>query len=119
MPDDKPLWDGTPYPPFLRDLPRIDIALDGVRGWLLQGPGSQLVFLDIEPIGKVPLHSHGEQWGVVLAGEMLLTVGGETRRYGPGDWYHIPAGVEHGAEFLSRFQALDYFADRDRYRARA
>ena len=46
---------------------------------------------------------------------MELTIGGETRRYGPGDSYHIPAGVTHGARFLSHFRAIDVFADADRY----
>jgi len=32
--------------------------------------------------------------------------------------YHIPAGVEHRARFLSHFRAIDVFADVDRYKAR-
>ncbi len=114
----RPLWDGICLPPLIRGLPEIDIPVAGVRGWLLQGGEQQAVFFDIEPIGAIPPHSHGEQWGVVLAGEMNLTVGGETKRMGPGDWYHIPARVVHSAEFLSRFQAIDFFADRDRWRAK-
>jgi len=29
---------------------------------------------DIDPIGEVPPHSHGAQWGVVVEGEMELTI---------------------------------------------
>lgn len=47
---------------------------------------------------------------------MELTIGGETKRYRPGDSYHIPAGVKHGARFLSHFRAIDVFADADRYK---
>jgi quercetin dioxygenase-like cupin family protein len=75
-----------------------------------------VVFFEIEPIGTIPPHSHGEQWGIVVEGEMDLTIGGQTRRCRPGDSYHIPAGVEHGATFLSHFRAIDVFADRDRYK---
>jgi len=111
----KPMWDGLPYPEFISKLPEIDIPIDGVRGWLLQGTNRQLVFLDIEPIGAIPPHSHGDQWGIVVSGEMNLTVDGVTRLVGPGDWYYIPAGAVHSAEFLSRFQVLDFFEDHDRY----
>jgi quercetin dioxygenase-like cupin family protein len=65
------------------------------------------------------MHTHGEQWGIVVEGEMELTIGGQTRRCGPGDSYHIPAGVEHGAKFLTHFRAIDVFADVDRYKAKS
>ncbi len=103
------------YPEFITDMPEIDVPMEGVKGWLSQASGHQVVFFEIQPIGEVPMHSHGEQWGVVVEGEMDLTIGDSTRRYGPGDSYHIPAGVEHGATFLSRFRAIDVFADSDRY----
>ncbi len=96
-------------------LPRAAIPIQGVRAWISQARDHQVVFVDIDPGEEVPPHSHGEQWGVVVEGEMALTIGGQTRRYGPGDSYHIPAGVEHSAMFLSRFRAIDMFAEPDRY----
>lgn len=110
----------APYPELITSLPAIDLpaAMKGVRGWLSQGADHQVVFFEIEPIGEVPPHSHGAQWGIVVEGEMELTIDGQTRCYGPGDSYFIPAGVTHGARFLSRFRAIDVFADVDRYRPR-
>ena len=107
------------YPENITSLPLADIPLEGVTGWLAQAPDRQVVFFDIEPVGVIPPHSHGEQWGIVVEGEMELTIGGETRTYGPGDSYHIPAGVVHSATFHTRVRVIDVFADRDRYRARA
>ena len=107
------------FPEMVHSLPEVDVPLEGVRGWLLQGKDRQLVFWEIEPIGEVPQHSHGEQWGVVVEGEMDLTIGGQTRRCRAGDSFHIPAGVEHGAKFLTHFRAIDFFADVDRYQVRA
>lgn len=104
------------FPEMITRLAQADIALRGVRGWILQGRDHQLVFLDIEPADELPSHSHGEQWGIVVQGEMELTIGGESRVYRKGDSYHIPAGVMHGAKFLSHFRAIDFFADADRYR---
>ena len=106
------------FPEMITRLPQANIPLEGVRGWISQAPDHQVVFLDIDPIGEVPQHSHGEQWGIVIEGEMELTIGGETRRCGPGDSYHIPAGVAHGATFLSHVRASDVFADADRYQAK-
>ena len=106
------------YPDVITRLPRVDIPIEGVRGWLSQASDHQIVFFEIDPVAAVPMHSHGAQWGIVVEGEMELTIGDETRRYGPGDSYFIPAGVEHGARFLSHFRAIDVFADADRYKAK-
>ena len=103
------------YPEMITRLPQANIPLDGVRGWISQAPDHQVVFLDIDPIGEVPPHTHGDQWGIVVEGEMELTIGDETRRYRPGDSYYIPAGVPHGAKFLTHFRAIDVFADANRY----
>ncbi len=110
------LLDGMPYDELIRDLPEIDLPVPGARGWLLQGEERQMAFFDLPEGGRVPPHSHGAQWGLVIRGEMDLTIAGETRRLGAGDWYHIPADVEHGAVFVTRIQVIDLFADTDRYR---
>ncbi len=103
---------------LITGLPEADIALPGVRAWLLTGEGRQVAFFEIEPIGSLPEHAHEEQWGIVVEGEMDLTVGGETRRCRAGDSYHIPAGTPHAATFLSRFRAIDVFGSPQRYRTR-
>jgi len=97
-------------------LPEADIAFEGVSGRILQGESSQLVFMEIEPIGEVAPHSHGAQWGVVISGEMELTIDGETKTYRKGDYYFIPSGVVHSARFNSKVFVLDYFEDRERYK---
>lgn len=104
------------YPQCVKNLPRIDVPIEGICGFSLQGTDHQVVFFDIDPIAKIPQHSHGEQWGIVVEGQMDLTIAGETRRYGPGDSYLIPAGAVHSAEFLSRVRVIDVFADRERYK---
>jgi len=100
-------------------LPEADIGLPGVRAWILSGDGRQVAFFEIEPIGSIPEHSHEEQWGIVVEGEMDLRLGSETRRCRAGDSYHIPAGTPHAATFLTRFRAIDVFASPTRYRAKA
>ena len=107
------------YPKTIRDLPEAEIPLEGVRGWILQGLHHQVVFFDIDAIGVVPEHVHGEQWGVVIDGVMDLTIAGETRTYRKGETYSIPAGAPHSALFRTRFKAVDFFADPERYRPRS
>jgi quercetin dioxygenase-like cupin family protein len=109
------MTDGFDYPGWIKSLPEIDIPLEGVRGWLLQAEGRQAVFFDIDPIGEIPIHTHGAQFGIVIEGEMSLTIDGETRRYTSGDAYCIPAGAEHGAVFHSRVRVIDFFDEPARY----
>ena len=37
--------------------------------------------------------------GVIIRGELILTMDGEDSRFGPGDWYHVPPGRTHAAQF--------------------
>lgn len=103
------------YPPIIRDLPLANIPFKGVKGHLLQGTSRQLVFFDIEPIGEIPEHSHGAQWGVILEGEVDLTISSVTHTYRKGDSYYIPAGAPHSVAVKTHCKALDLFAEVDRY----
>ena len=48
------------FPDLIMSLPEADIPFAGVRGWLAQAADRLVVFFDIEPIGEVPPHRHGE-----------------------------------------------------------
>ncbi len=44
----------------------------------------------------VALHAHPhEQMGLLISGHFDFTIGGVTRRLGPGDMWRIPSGVPH------------------------
>ena len=114
----KEQWDNTVYPDLIRNLPELDVPIDGVRGWLMQSASTQMVFFDILTHAKVPPHSHCAQWGMMLDGEMTITIGGEERRVRKGDQYFIPEGVEHSAVFHSRTNVIDLFDSPDRYKTK-
>jgi quercetin dioxygenase-like cupin family protein len=103
---------------MIKSMPEVDVPVEGVRGWLLSGGEHQAVFFEIEQTAVVPPHSHCAQWGIVVEGEMELTICGEKAVYRRGDRYTIGAGVEHGARFLSKVYVIDVFGSPDRYKAK-
>jgi quercetin dioxygenase-like cupin family protein len=72
----------------------------GVIGRPLFGEDGMLNLVEIEAGSVVALHSHPqEQLGVVLRGEMRLTVAGVEHVLSEMDAYVVPGGIEHGATF--------------------
>jgi quercetin dioxygenase-like cupin family protein len=105
----------NPFPDIITIRPEADIPFNGVKGWISQSDDHQTVFIEIEAIGKVAEHSHCAQWGIVVKGEMDLTIGRDTKTYAKGDSYFIPDGVVHSAVFKTKTWAIDFFADNKRY----
>jgi quercetin dioxygenase-like cupin family protein len=108
----------SPFHKTITSLPEADIAFKGVKGWLSQSKNHQLVFMDIAPIGEVAPHAHGAQWGIVVDGEMELTIGKKKHIFRKGDSYFIPEGTVHAARFTKRTFVIDFFADKNRYKAK-
>ena len=109
---------GEHFPEFIRALPRVDSPLASLRGWMLQTGQALAMFYEIPDGVDVPEHAHGAQWGVVLEGAVEFTIGRETRTYGAGETYFVPAGVQHRALIHPGYVGIDVFADADRYSAR-
>jgi quercetin dioxygenase-like cupin family protein len=54
--------------------------------------------LDFDPLAQVPEHKHPhEQFGVILSGELTLTIAGEPLVLRSGEMYIIPGNVPHSA----------------------
>ncbi len=66
----------TKYPEIIKALSRVNIPINGVDGYLMQGSENQLVFFEFNEDTEIPLHSHGAQWGIVVDGRIDLTIGG-------------------------------------------
>jgi hypothetical protein len=105
----------NPFPDWMDGLPEVDTSFTGLEGRLLSSPHGQAVFFRADGEFEVPPHAHGAQWGIVVAGNLELTVDGETGTYVPGETYDIPAGAEHSARFEAGTSVIDVFQDPDRY----
>ena len=70
-----------------------------------------LSLVDLAPGSVVAEHAHPhEQVGMVVRGQLVFTIGDETKTLGPGDMYRIPGGVRHKVVILDEpAQALDIF----------
>jgi quercetin dioxygenase-like cupin family protein len=102
-------------PEELKKNPEIDVPVLGIRGWKVGGTEGLVVFFEIAPGSVLPEHSHCYQWGIVIDGEIELTIGGEARVYSKGDSYVIPEGVVHSAVIKDGCVAMDFFSDPNRY----
>lgn len=105
----------------LPDVAPIELA-PGVLGHPLIGQGAMLNLLDIQPGAGVPLHDHPhEQLGLVISGQLILTLDSVERELGPMDAYRLDGNLEHAARAGDAgCRVLDIFQPvREDYRERA
>ena len=108
----------TFYPEFIANLPEAALPVAGAEARLLAGKDGQAVFFTLPEGFVIPPHSHCAQWGVVLSGELELTIAGEKRTYRKGDTYFIADQQIHEASCTTEVHAVDFFADPNRYAAK-
>ena len=105
----------TSYPDIIKALPLIKTDLEGVTGWLAQGKSFQIVFFKVKTGCTIPPHSHGAQFGFVIHGSLILTIGDTSHDLKTGDSYYIPDKVTHHGTFTSDTLVMDFFAEPNRY----
>jgi quercetin dioxygenase-like cupin family protein len=106
------------FPNIITDLPQAEIPIEGLKAYLVQGSGQQVVFMSFENHVEVPEHAHEAQWGVVLAGEIELTINDKKQIFKTGETYFIPKDVYHSAKISAGYKDITLFNQRDRYKAK-
>ncbi|MDN5202503.1 cupin domain-containing protein [Fulvivirgaceae bacterium BMA10] len=105
---------------FSKDIiakhPSADIPVDGVTSRLIQAGQQQFIFMEFNQDVEVPKHSHNAQWGVVLDGEMEITIDGQTLFLKKGDTYYIKKDAIHSAKIKKGYKQLTLFDQKDRYK---
>lgn len=79
------------------ELPRLALA-DGIEIEPLLGDRAGIHVAFLQPGAVAAVHTHAEeQLGYVVSGDCVFSDGTERWELGPGDSYHAPPGVPHGA----------------------
>ena len=85
------------FPALIRQLPEFEGPFDAHR---LAAKECDVLFASYPAGTSIDPHTHSTRnVGVITAGELILSVGGEESRYGPGDWYAVDANELHAARF--------------------
>ena len=104
----------VPYFISLKKAPVIK-QLEGLETTILTGLYGEKMMMVLSatlPGHSVPLHSHPhEQIGMVYTGKAILRIGVEERTVRRGDFYCIPANVQHGDTCIGEkpFVMVDIF----------
>jgi quercetin dioxygenase-like cupin family protein len=99
------------FPELLRSLPKFEGPFDAFK---LAAKDCDVLFASYPAGTTIPPHNHEtENVGVITQGELILIVDGAEKRYGPGQWYHVPARVMHAARFDKETSEIEFwFYDR-------
>ncbi len=75
---------------------KLDEFRPGIRSKLESGSNLTMAFMEIAPNKEGVAHDHPfDQCGVVIEGEVEMSVGEEKKRLRSMETYFIPAGVKH------------------------
>jgi unsaturated pyranuronate lyase len=81
------------YNPDDREYKEIVAGIQVRTFW---GDQLMLAVVDLDPNAILPNHKHPhEQGGIVIKGELTMTIAGETRKLRTGDVYLIPSNIDH------------------------
>lgn len=95
------------YPNRIKQLPSYDGRFDAYK---LAAENADVLFASYPAGTSIPPHSHDtDNHGVITRGKLLLTMAGEQKTIGVGEWYHVPAGVEHAALFEEETDEVEFW----------
>jgi quercetin dioxygenase-like cupin family protein len=85
------------FPSRIAALPAFEGPFDAHR---LAAEGCDVLFARYPAGAAIDAHSHeSHNVGVIIAGELILTVDGVETRHGIGSWYELRSGTVHAARF--------------------
>lgn len=97
------------FPPEIEALAAFEGPVDAFR---LPAEGCDVLFATYPEGTAIAPHRHPiNNVGVITRGELRLTMAGEVTTDGPGEWYHVPADVEHAAEFEVDSAEIEFWFD--------
>ncbi len=95
------------YPDKIKSLPLFGGRFDAYK---LEAKNSDVLFASYPAGTSIPPHKHKtDNHGVITRGELMLTMNGTTKKVGIGEWYHVPANIEHSAEFKVETDEIEFW----------
>jgi unsaturated pyranuronate lyase len=80
-----------------KSMPVLALWGDTVRARRVVGERITLAVVEIDPDSTVPVHQHeAEQVGIVIQGNVQITIVGETQAVGVGGGWRILSDLPHG-----------------------
>ena len=99
------------YPDKIKSLPLYDGRFDAYK---LEAKGSDVLFASYPAGTSIPPHVHEtDNHGVITRGELILKMNGITTKVPAGEWYHVPANVEHSALFEVETDEVEFWFHED------
>ena len=97
------------FPPEIESLPAFDGPFDAFR---LGAEGCEVLFASYPAGTSIAPHQHDtNNVGVITKGRLVLTMNGEEQTFGVGEWYHVPVGAEHAADFPDDSAEIEFWFD--------
>jgi quercetin dioxygenase-like cupin family protein len=95
------------FPELIRNLPAYEGRFDAQR---LQAECCEVLFASYPAGTRIESHTHDtHNVGLITAGQLILTMGGEVTKYGPGEWYEVAANQEHAASFAVETAEIEFW----------
>ncbi len=80
----------------------LDEFRPGIRSKVESGKNLTMAFMEIAPNKEGNAHDHPfDQCGIVIEGEIEMSVGEEKKLVTPMETYFIPAGIKHNWKTMS------------------
>lgn len=97
------------FPPEIESLAAFDGPFDAFR---LPAERCEVLFASYPAGTSIAAHRHEtDNVGVITKGSLRLTIDDATTIFGVGEWYHVPAGVEHAADFDDDSAEIEFWFD--------
>ena len=99
------------YPDKIRRLPLFDGRFDAFK---LEAENCDVLFASYPAGTDIPPHEHEtDNYGVITKGQLVLIVDDNVQKFGVGEWYHVPANVEHAAKFEVETDEIEFWFKSD------
>ncbi len=97
----------THFPRQILDLPKYQGRFEAFK---LAAQGCDVLFASYPAGSSIEAHSHDtDNIGMITQGELILTMNGQTERFGVGDWYHTcPPGWNMRRGLRRRLRRLNF-----------